>query len=63
VNVVILASIVLRVVGVGYSLVLLSRSNDRRFGFLTVMLVLLASRQLLSAQDSTSVLEEFPGSS
>lgn len=60
-NVVILASIVLRVVGVGYSLVLLSRSNDRRFGFLTVMLVLLASRQLLSAQDSTSVLEEFPG--
>ncbi|WP_436925009.1 bacterio-opsin activator domain-containing protein [Halosimplex amylolyticum] len=60
-NGVILASILLRVVGVGYSLVLLSRSGDRRFGFLTVMLSLMATRQLLSARHATSALEELPG--
>ena len=60
-NLVILASIVLRVLGVGYSLVLLYRSNDRRFGFLTVMLSLMATRQILSAQGSTDPIEELPG--
>jgi len=61
VNVVILVSIVLRVAGVGYSLVLLSRSGDRRFGFLTVMLSLMATRQILSARHTTSPIEELPG--
>jgi len=61
VNGVILASIVIRVVGVGYSLVLLSRSDDRRFGFLTVMLSLMATRQLLSARQTTTALSELPG--
>jgi PAS domain S-box-containing protein len=61
VNGVILASIVLRVVGVGYSLVLLSRSDDRRFGFMTVMLALMATRQLLSARQTTTALAELPG--
>jgi len=61
VNLVILASIVLRILGVGYSLVLLYRSNDRRFAFLTVMLALMATRQILSAQGSTGPLEELPG--
>lgn len=60
-NGVILASIVIRVVGVGYSLVLLSRSDDRRFGFLTVMLSLMATRQLLSARQTTTALSELPG--
>ncbi|MEF8784689.1 MAG: bacterio-opsin activator domain-containing protein [Haloarculaceae archaeon] len=60
-NVVILISILLRVVGVGYSLVLLSQSNDRRFGFLTVMLSLMATRQILSARHATTALEELPG--
>ncbi|QPV62112.1 PAS domain S-box protein [Halosimplex litoreum] len=60
-NGVILASIGLRVVGVGYSLVLLSRSDDRRFGFLTVMLALMATRQLLSARQTTTALAELPG--
>ncbi|WP_181686543.1 bacterio-opsin activator domain-containing protein [Halorhabdus salina] len=60
-NLVILASIVLRVLGVGYSLVLLYRSNDRRFAFLTVMLSLMATRQILSAQGSTDPIEELPG--
>jgi len=61
VNAVILASIVLRVAGVGYSLLLLSRSDDRRFGFLTVMLALMATRQILSARGSTTPVEELPG--
>ncbi|MFA9518236.1 bacterio-opsin activator domain-containing protein [Halopenitus sp. H-Gu1] len=59
-NAVILASIVLRIVGIGYSLVLLQRSNDRRFGFLTVMLLLMATRQLLTARSATAPIEEIP---
>ncbi|MFB6159670.1 MAG: PAS domain-containing protein [Haloferacaceae archaeon] len=61
VNAVILASIALRLVGVGYSGLLLFRSDDRRFGFLTVMLALMATRQVLSAQSTTTPLEELPG--
>ncbi|WP_136601386.1 bacterio-opsin activator domain-containing protein [Salinigranum halophilum] len=61
-NAIILASIGLRVAGIGYSLVLLRRSGDRRFGFLTVLLVLMAARQVLTALGSTGTgLEELPG--
>ncbi|WP_225336612.1 bacterio-opsin activator domain-containing protein [Halomicrobium urmianum] len=60
-NGVLVASVLLRLAGVGYSLVLLARSSDRRFGFLTVMLSLMATRQLLSARSSTTPVEELPG--
>ncbi|MEA5408449.1 PAS domain S-box protein [Haloarculaceae archaeon H-GB2-1] len=60
-NAVLVASVILRVAGVGYSLVLLARSGDRRFGFLTVMLSLMATRQVLSARNSTTPVEELPG--
>ena len=61
-NGVILVSIVLRTLGVGYSALLLYRSGDRRFGFLTVMLALMATRQLLSAwSTTTTAVEELPG--
>ncbi|MFB6129227.1 MAG: bacterio-opsin activator domain-containing protein [Salinigranum sp.] len=61
-NPVILASIVLRVVGVGYSGVLLYQSKDRRFGFLSVMLALMTTRQVLSARTTTTTaIEELPG--
>lgn len=58
---IVLLSIGLRLVGVGYSLVLLSRSRDRRFGFLTLMLSLMALRQILTAQFATTGIEEIPG--
>lgn len=55
-------SVLLRLVGVGYSVVLLYRSRDRRFGFLTVMLVLMASRQIWTAQTVGGAgIEELPG--
>ena len=60
-NAVILASIVLRALGVGYSGLLLYESGDRRFGFLTAMLGLMTARQVLSAQSSTTPIEELPG--
>lgn len=61
VNVVILVSLLLRTLGVGYSALLLYRSSDRRFAFLTVMLALMATRQLLSARSPTTAVEELPG--
>jgi len=62
VNAIILASVALRLAGVGYSLVLLRRSGDRRFGFLTVLLVFMTARQVLTALGPTGTgLEEFPG--
>jgi hypothetical protein len=62
VNAIILASIALRVVGIGYSLVLLRRSGDRRFGFLTVLLLFMAARQVLTALGPTGGgLDELPG--
>lgn len=60
-NAVILTSIVLRALGVAYSGLLLYESGDRRFGFLTAMLTLMTARQVLSAQSSTTPIEEFPG--
>ncbi len=61
VNLVLASSVVLRVAGVGYSLALLYRSGDRRFGFLTVMLALMAARQVWTAQATSTGLEELPG--
>lgn len=45
-----------------YSVVLLHRSGDRRFGFLTVMLTLMAARQVWTFGTGGSTgFEEFPG--
>ncbi|MFC4246379.1 bacterio-opsin activator domain-containing protein [Natribaculum luteum] len=55
-------SIALRLAGTGYSVALLYRSGDRRFAFLTVMVGLMASRQLWTAQTAGGTgLEELPG--
>jgi PAS domain S-box-containing protein len=61
VNPVLAASLVLRVGGTAYSLWLLYRCRDRRFAFLTLMLGLMASRQVWTAQTTTTGLEEVPG--
>jgi PAS domain S-box-containing protein len=58
---IILTSILLRLVGVVYSLVLLYRVRDRRFGFLTLMLTLMALRQMLTYQAGQGGLNELPG--
>jgi len=60
-NLILLVSVALRLLGAGYSLLLLSRSNDRRFGFLTLMLSFMALRQLLTMQTGRTGLEELPG--
>ena len=61
VNGILLASVVLRLLGAGYSLLLLSRSRDRRFGFLTLMLSFMALRQLLTMRTANPGIEELPG--
>ena len=58
---VILTSIGLRLIGLGYSVYLLYQVEDRRFGFFTLMLGLMASRQILSYQTGTSGIDELPG--
>ena len=60
-NGILLVSVALRLLGAGYSLVLLSRSRDRRFGFLTLMLSFMALRQLLTMRTARTGLEELPG--
>ncbi|TYL37404.1 bacterio-opsin activator [Natronococcus pandeyae] len=56
------ASVLLRLVGTGYSILLLRRSGDRRFAFLTVMLGLMALRQLWTLQTvGGDGLSELPG--
>jgi hypothetical protein len=60
-NPILLVSVVLRLLGASYSLLLLSRSNDRRFGFLTLMLSFMALRQLLTMQTGRTGVEELPG--
>ena len=61
VNEVLILSVALRLLGAGYSLVLLWGSRDRRFGFLTLMLSFMALRQLLTMQTARTGLEELPG--
>jgi len=60
-NSIIALSIALRVIGVGYSVLLLARTRDRRFGFLTLLLSFMTLRQLLTARTATTGLEELPG--
>lgn len=60
-NGILLVSVALRLVGAGYSLLLLSRSRDRRFGFLTLMLSFMALRQLLAMRTAAGGFEEVPG--
>ncbi|MEF8771200.1 bacterio-opsin activator domain-containing protein, partial [Halodesulfurarchaeum sp.] len=47
--------------GLGYSIYLLYRVKDARFGFLTLMLGLMATRQILSYQAGTPGIDELPG--
>lgn len=58
---IIYASIGLRIVGVAYSLVLLYRVKDARFGFLTIMLTLMAARQTATLRAGNPGIEELPG--
>lgn len=58
---IIYASIVLRILGVGYSVVLLYRVRDARFGFLTAMLTLMAARQIATLQAGNPGMAELPG--
>ncbi len=60
-SLIILTSIALRVIGLGYSIYLLYRVNDSRFGFLTLMLGLMATRQILSYQAGSPGIDELPG--
>jgi len=64
VNFVLLSSIVLRLAALVWSLLLLRRTGDRRMGFLSAMLALMAMRQLLtlgSAHAHAAVAPELPG--
>ncbi|MFB6155887.1 MAG: PAS domain S-box protein [Haloferacaceae archaeon] len=54
-------SLLLRVVGFGASLVLLYTTSDRRFGFLSLLLALMALRQLLTVLGVSLPLAELPG--
>ncbi len=54
-------SVLLRLVGVGLSIVLLYHVRDRRFAFLTLLLSLMAVRQLFTLTGSPSGLAEIPG--
>ena len=58
---IIYASIGLRIVGVVYSILLLYRVEDARFGFLTVMLALMTARQAATLQTGNPGIEELPG--
>ncbi len=58
---IITTSILLRLLGVGYSVILLYRVRDLRFGFLTAMLSLMAMRQFLTLQSGATGLAELPG--
>jgi len=60
-NEILLVSVALRLLGAGYSLLLLSRSRDPRPGFLTLMLSFMALRQLLTIQTANAGIEELPG--
>ncbi|UWG47137.1 Signal transduction regulator [Halanaeroarchaeum sp. HSR-CO] len=60
-DLIIFASIALRIAGVGYSILLLYRVQDARFGFLTVMLTLMAARQIFTLRSGNPGIEELPG--
>ncbi|MFQ3294731.1 MAG: PAS domain S-box-containing protein, partial [Natrialbaceae archaeon] len=62
---ILVASILLRLFGVGYSVVLLYRARDGRFAFFTFMLSLMALRQILTLKELSATvgpqLDELPG--
>ena len=62
---ILVASILLRLFGVGYSIVLLYRVRDGRFAFFTLMLSLMALRQILTLSELSATvglqLDELPG--
>ncbi|MFB6113748.1 MAG: bacterio-opsin activator domain-containing protein [Halodesulfurarchaeum sp.] len=58
---IIYASIALRLLGVVYSIGLLYRVEDARFGFFTITFALMASRQLWTLYAGTPGLGELPG--
>ena len=60
-NWIIALSIGLRLLGVGYSILLLARTRDRRFGFLTLLFSFMTLRQLLTVQTASTGVEELPG--
>ncbi|OYR98889.1 bacterio-opsin activator [Halorubrum sp. E3] len=60
-NWIIALSIGLRLLGVGYSIMLLASTRDRRFGFLTLLLAFMTLRQLLTVRTATTGIEELPG--
>ncbi|WP_235271538.1 bacterio-opsin activator domain-containing protein [Halorubrum saccharovorum] len=60
-NWIIALSIGLRLLGVGYSILLLASTRDRRFGFLTLLLTFMMLRQLLTVRTATTGIEELPG--
>ncbi|WP_424015864.1 bacterio-opsin activator domain-containing protein [Halorubrum xinjiangense] len=60
-NWIIALSIGLRLLGVGYSVLLLASTRDRRFGFLTLLLTFMTLRQLLTVRTETTGIEELPG--
>jgi hypothetical protein len=60
-NWIIALSIGLRLLGVGYSVLLLASTRDRRFGFLTLLLTFMTLRQLLTVRTATTGIEELPG--
>lgn len=55
------ASILLRAVGAGYAALLLYRASDLRFGALTLMLLLMFVRQLLTVTEGGGSFTELPG--
>lgn len=60
-DVTLVASILLRLAGVVLSIVLLYRVRDRRFAFLTLLLSLMAIRQLFTITDTLTAVSEVPG--
>jgi len=60
-NFIIALSIGLRLLGAGYSVLLLTRTRDRRFAFLTLLFSFMTLRQLLTVQTASTGLEELPG--
>lgn len=61
-SIILFASIVLRIAGTAFSILLLYQIGDRRFAFLTVTLALMTSRQIWTLQTTGSAgLSELPG--
>jgi len=53
-SLILISSILIRIVAMGWSILLLSRTRDWRMGFMTLMLSLMALRQTLTLKATTS---------